>query len=111
MVCPGSAANVSARRNRASSSGAARTLVLGFEPIAARDYQRYHDPVQPPFSVTHVGRGGHILCRTADRELQFPIEMTAGGDFSVWLSGSGLSAIQRAPLVEQLRAWLDQTNR
>jgi hypothetical protein len=63
------------------------------------------------FAVTHQGRGGHIRCDLGGVQIDLPIEMVAGGDFSVWLCGAGVPRDRRAALVVALRAWLDGSGR
>jgi hypothetical protein len=63
------------------------------------------------FSVTHHGRGGHIRCDLGGVQVDLPIEMVAGGDFSVWLRGAAIQRDRRAGLVTALRAWLDTSGR
>jgi hypothetical protein len=80
-------------------------------------------PVRDPleFSVTHVGRGGHLKCGCSAGEIRLAIELETGGAFSVYLRGArlvngdgktrALRTGERLLVLERLRAWLDATGR
>jgi hypothetical protein len=61
------------------------------------------------FSVTHEGRGGHILCVYKGTQISLCIEMAHGGIFIVSLQD--LSPGQYAIVEPQLKSWLVKTGR
>lgn len=72
------------------------------------------------FSVNHEGRGGMVTCRTDTGQVELALEM-AGNGFCVWVRGARVRTLagkhrhlrpaERQLLLDELRAWLDKTQR